>query len=381
MDRIKFQNPGKLVFGPGCFQPFVEDLAEEGLQRIFVLGIPVLESTLAGPLERLREKGIEIGINTGIEREPTFGDLEKVLEQARDFGADGIIGIGGGSVLDTAKLLAAMLKSRQKFSEVIGKDLLQGRDCYLACLPTTSGTGSEVSPNAIFIDDETGNKQGVISPHLVPDAACIDPELTLSLPPAETAATGMDALTHCIEAYANRFAHPLVDGIALEGIRRVASSLKRAVENGNDLDARTDLSLASMLGGMCLGPVNTAAVHALAYPLGTLHKIPHGLSNAILLPWVLRFNIDAAPQRYGNIALALGASRRKDARDTALEGVRIIERLLVDCGLPGRISELGIRQNDIEDMVGSAMQVQRLLKNNPKEIGPGDAREIYLSAM
>lgn len=320
-------------------------------------------------------------IHAAVDREPSFSDLSVVLERAREFDADAVIGIGGGSVMDTAKLMAAMLHSGKEFTEVTGSDLLPERDCYLACVPSTSGTGSEVSPNAIFIDDRSGEKLGVISPHLVPDASCVDPELTLGLPPEATAATGMDAMTHCIEAFANLNAHPVVDGIALEGIRRIRAGLVRAVEDGNDLEARTELSLGSMYGGMCLGPVNTAAVHALAYPLGTSHKVAHGMSNAVLLPHVLRYNLDAAPERYARVAVALGAEEKGGAAETAGRGIGILEQMLRQCGLPGRLSDLGITGKDIDPMVAAAMQVRRLLKNNLKTIGPAEAREIYLNAL
>src|SRR5262249_48336492 len=160
---------------------------------------------------------------------------------------------------------------------------------FLVCLPTTAGTGSEVSPNAILLDEADQLKKGVVSPYLVPDAAYVDPQLTRSVPPSVTAATGLDALTHCIEAYANKFAHPAVDLYALQGVGIIAQNLLRAVRNGGDMEARTELSLGSFYGGLCLGPVNTAAVHALAYPLGGQFHVAHGVSNAVLLPHVIRF--------------------------------------------------------------------------------------------
>ncbi len=381
MDRITFINPGKLVFGPGCFQGLLDDLPAGGPKRLFILGIPVLDSFLQERFGTITGAGIAFEIYTGIEQEPSFGNLEQVLEKARRFQAEGVIGIGGGSVLDTAKLLAVLLDGKQGLADIKGMNPIRQRNTYLACVPTTSGTGSEVSPNAIFFDDNTGNKQGVISPFLVPDAAYIDPELTISLPPKETAATGMDALTHCIEAYANRNAHPVVDGIALEGIRRIGSSLKKAFVEGDDLQARSDMSLGSMCGGMCLGPVNTAAVHALSYPLGSIHKVPHGLANAILLPHVLRFNAEVSPERYRDIALALGAEAKNDSMETALEGIRMIEQLMEDCALPVTLSGYGISEGSIDDMVESAMQVKRLLKNNIRDMSSRDAREIYLKAL
>jgi alcohol dehydrogenase class IV len=190
----------------------------------------------------------------------------------------------------------------------------------------------------------------------------------------------MDALTHCIEAYANKNAHPMVDSIALEGIRQIGRGLEAAYGDGSDLKARTAMSLGSMYGGMCLGPVNTAAVHALAYPLGSIHKIPHGVSNALLLPHVIRFNMQADPERYSDIAMALGIAGGGSHTETALAGISLIESIMSKCELPARLSELGIAKCDIKAMAESAMQVQRLLKNNPRELNSRDAEEIYNGA-
>src|SRR4029077_16036616 len=175
--------------------------------------------------------------------------------------------------------------------------------------------------NSILLDETDELKKGVVSPYLVPDAAFIDPVLTHSVPPGVTAATGLDALTHCIEAYANKFAHPAVDVYALQGIRLIAANLLRAVRNGADAEARAKLALGSLYGGLCLGPVNTAAVHALAYPLGGRFRIAHGVANALLLPHVCRYNFSAAPERYAEISAALGVERNGSALTTAEHGV------------------------------------------------------------
>jgi alcohol dehydrogenase class IV len=223
-------------------------------------------------------------------------------------------------------------------------------------------------------------KKGVISPHLVPDAAFVDPVLTVGMPPAVTASTGLDALTHCIEAYANRQAHPLVDTWALEGIRRIARSLPAAYASGNDLDARSDVALGSMYGGMCLGPVNTAAVHALAYPLGSDFGVAHGTSNAVLLAHVLEFNLQAAPQRYAEVARALGVADEGPAEHMAATGVQFIRQLNSCCGIPAHIAELGVPESAIDRMAHSALTVQRLLVQNPRTVTLQDARDIYRRA-
>jgi len=282
--------------------------------------------------------------------------------------------------MDVAKLVAALADGSQSLAQAFGIDLLKNRSLYLACLPTTAGTGSEVSPNAILLDESCRLKKAVISPHLVPDVACVDPLLTHSAPPAVTAATGLDALTHCIEAYANRFAHPLVDRYALEGVRLIANHLPAAIADGRDASARAKLALGSLYGGLCLGPVNTAAVHALAYPLGSEYAVAHGVSIAVLLPHVLRFNLPAAPERYANIALALGVEPTSSPLATAERGVERLMQLLHSCPIPRRISDLGVTAEVLPRLVKSAMTVTRLLKNNPRGVNEQDALAIYQSA-
>lgn len=379
MKCITLINPGKLVFGENSFEQFLQDYEASGLKRLFIVSIPQLISRLEVQLEQLRIKGITIKIDDSITGEPSFNDFERLLINARSFEADSVAGIGGGSVLDVAKLIAAQIKNTQTTAEVIGIRNLRQRTTYLACIPTTSGTGSEVSPNAIFVDD-SGAKVGVISPFLVPDAAYVDPALTLSVPPAVTASTGIDALTHCLEAYTNNFAHPVIDLIALEGVRLIAKYLLRACVDGNDIEARSQVALGSMYGGMCLGPVNTAAVHALSYPLGVSWHVPHGLSVALLLPYVMEFNLTAAPERHAQIAIALGANPGQTTIDTAKEGIELIRKLIVDCGLPLSLEELNIPYGSIEKMAEDAMKVQRLLKNNVRPVTQEDAAAIYRAA-
>ena len=211
------------------------------------------------------------------------------------------------------------------------------------------------------------------------DAAYIDPQLTWSVPSKITAETGMDALTHCIEAYTNKFAHPLIDVYALKGIQLIANNLLRAVKDGKDVEAREALSLGSMYGGMCLGPVNTAAVHALSYPLGGAFHISHGLSNAILLPSVMKFSRIACVERYAEVAIACGVEAGNDADETAQRGVDFITQLSKDCGIPTSLTEIGIPQSAVDSMAKAAMNVQRLLKNNPRVVTEEDARDIYNS--
>ena len=379
MKAITLLQPQKIVFGTGCIETFTEDYLKLGLQRLFVLTAPPIRPLIEEPLEVLRKAGISIEIFQNILAEPTVNDFKAILEVAREFKADSIVGIGGGSVLDVTKLVAAFLNSNQQVEDCFGTGFIQKKGLWFACLPTTAGTGSEVSPNAILLDERDHLKKGIVSPFLIADAAYVDPKLTWTVPAKVTADTGMDALTHCIEAYTNKFAHPSVDIYALQGIRLIAANLERAVKDGKDQEAREALAFGSLYGGLCLGPVNTAAVHALSYPLGGEFHIPHGLSNAILLPSVMKFNMPANIKRHAEVAIALGCEPGKDDNETAQRGVDFIYRLAEAVGIPKKLTDLGIPQTAVDGMAKAAMEVQRLLKNNPREVTELDAKDIYNS--
>lgn len=376
MRTVTLLQPPRLVLGPGSLEECARDLEARGFARVLVVTSPPV-AALAEPLTRLTG----VTVYDRIDREPTLTMFDALLAEARLLRPQAVVGFGGGSALDAAKLAAALADSWQDVRQVLGLNLLGRRSIYLIAVPTTSGTGSEVSPNAILLDSEQRVKKAAISPHLVPDAAYLDPRLAVSMPAAVTASSGLDALTHCIETYANRMAHPATDLFALEGVRLIGASLPRACEHPEDLDARENMMRASLYGGLCLGPVNTAAVHALAYPLGGEFGVPHGVSNAVLLPYVLEFNLPAMPERYAEIAVALGAERGPDATATARAGIARLRELIAACGLPGTLKELGISESAIPRMVESALGVQRLLRNNPREVRAEDAAAIYRAAL
>jgi alcohol dehydrogenase class IV len=378
---LALHNVRTVRLGPAVADSCAADLAAAGCKRVLIVTGAPIRALCAGPERALAEAACASLTIDSSDGEPTTSDLQSALDAARQFGADGVIGLGGGSAMDVAKLVAALLPGRQAFAEVVGTDLLEPRQIPLACIPTTAGTGSEVTPIAIVEDVEAQLKKGVVSPHLVPDYAYLDPELTRSMPRSVTAATGLDALTHCIESYANRFAHPVVDNWALEGIRLVGLYLERACADGNDMEARAGMLRASHLGGQCLGPVNTAAVHALAYPLGGEFHIAHGVANSLLLPHVLRFNLEAAPARYAAVAEALGVTRSRDDEADALAGIERIEALSAALGIERHLSAFGISQNTVPHLAAAAMTVQRLLVRNPREVTEADAQKIYEAAL
>jgi len=379
LQNLKISFPGTLVFGNGSFDKLYDEIINFNSKHVLIITIEPLLPKLEVFVNRLKKNDVTVITDTSIVQEPTFNDFNNLLQRLKTNQLDVVIGIGGGSVLDIAKLIAAQLDNEQTLQEIVGIGLLKQRNKKLICVPATSGTGSEVSPNAILVDDDN-QKKGIISPFLVPDVVYVDPLLTMSVPPAITAATGLDALTHCLEAYTNKFAQPFIDIYALEGMRLIAAHLVQAVKNGSDTEARSQVAMGSLLGGFCLGPVNTAAVHALAYPLGSMFHLAHGLSNALLLPYVMEFNIPAAAKRYADVAVALGCQKQTDDVSTARLGVQQIRFLLTECGVPATLREVRIPHHTIPKMAEDALKISRLLNNNPREVTLQDAIEIYTAA-
>ena len=367
--------------GAGVLGDCASDCAATGASRAFIVTAPPLARIAAQLCEMLGSTNVASTIHVASDGEPTRAVLNEALAAAQACRADYVIGLGGGSAMDVAKLVAALAKGNQGFDEVVGIGLLAGRALPLACIPTTAGTGSEVTPIAIVEDEGAELKKGVVSRFLVPDAAYLDPQLTVSCPRKVTASTGIDALTHCIEAYANRHAHPVVDSWALEGIRLISENLQVACEEPGNLAVREAMLMASHLGGMCLGPVNTAAVHALAYPMGGEFHVAHGVANSLLLPHVMRFNAAEAPGRYAAVARAMGVAGSGDEAADAAAGISRIEALSAAVGIHRRLSEVGISHNALPRMAAAAMTVQRLLRNNLRDVTEADALQIYEAAL
>lgn len=375
LDQVK-----RLAFGPGVADALPDDLVQLGLKSVLFITTQPTRDYADRLADRARKNGVSAAVWDDCAAEPGIADFETALEAGRAAGADAVVGLGGGSAMDLAKLVAALLDGAQTIREVEGVGRLKGRATWLACIPTTAGTGSEVSPIAILIDEAALLKKGVVSPHLTPDAAYVDPMLTVTVPSSVTAATGLDALTHCIEAYANKFANPMIDTLAIEGVRLIASHLLRAVKQGDDIEARTAMARGSLYGGLCLGPVNTAAVHALAYPLGGEFHIAHGISNALLLPHVLAFNLPAATGRYADVAKAMGADAAGETETVARRGLEFVEKLSADCGVPLRLRDHGVNADAIPHLADGAMTVTRLLERNVREVTWDDACRIYEQA-
>ena len=333
------------------------------------------------PLRNLQVAGIEVHVFSEVQADPSEAIVLAGVAMAQMFHVELIIGLGGGSSLDVAKLIAVLAPGHQELAQLYGIGNVHGQRLPLVQLPTTAGTGSEVTPIAIVTTGAT-TKMGVVAPQLYADLAILDASLTLGLPSAVTAATGIDAMVHAIEAYTSRLQkNPLSDMLATQALSLLSGNLIRACHDGQNLAARQAMLLGAMLAGQAFANAPVAAVHALAYPIGGLFHVPHGLSNALVLPHVLRFNVSHAAPLYAELAAILrpGVTGSDEARAHAL--IDAMQEIADATGIARTLREVGIAASDLDRLADEAMLQTRLLGNNPRLVTRGDARAIYAAAL
>ena len=333
------------------------------------------------PIASLVNAGIQVQTYSDVQADPPEHIVLQAADYARQVGADIVIGFGGGSSMDVAKLISILAGSEQPLSSMYGIGNVQGQRLPLVQIPTTAGTGSEVTPISIVTTGET-TKMGVVSPRLYADLAILDAALTVGLPPKVTAATGLDAMVHAIEAYTTRHKkNALSDMLAREALKLLSRNLVTACEDGGNLAARQPMLLGAMLAGQAFSNAPVAAVHALAYPIGGIFHVPHGLSNALVLPHVLRFNASHAATSYAELAdiVAPGTQGSEEARSQSL--IVAVEELAKRVGIETTLREVGITEADLDRLADDAMLQTRLLVNNPRELQRADARAIYAAAL
>lgn len=353
-----------------------------GAGRILLVTDPgLVKLGLAGRAQAaLAEAGLAVATHDQVQADPSEANVLDAVQAAREFNAELVLGFGGGSALDVAKLVALLAQPdcHQRLQDIYGIDQVQGNRLPLIQLPTTAGTGSEVTPIAIITTGQH-TKAGIISHKLLPDLALLDATLTLGLPPAITAATGIDAMVHAVEAYTSAHKkNPLSDLLAREALRLLAGNLLTAVRNGQDLNARTAMLLGANLAGQAFANAPVAAVHALAYPLGGQFHIPHGLSNALVLTEVLRFNASHAGPLYAELAPLIVTSPLADGTDARCQQfIEALDALVQASGLPRRLRELDIPETALAALARDAMAQTRLLVNNPRPVSEADALAIY----
>jgi alcohol dehydrogenase class IV len=395
-----FHTAGQLLFGRHAVRQLGEIAELRGVKRaLLVTDAVLLKAGVVEPVHAsLIECGVAVEIFAGGEPEPSLRAANACITAARDFRPDAIVGLGGGSNMDLAKITAAVLAHGGEPRDYVGDGKVPGPVAPLFCLPTTAGTGSEVSAAAVLTDTDNQMKVGVLSNHLRPAVALVDPLLTLSCPPKVTADSGIDALTHAVEAYTAvdnedfplppgersvyQGRHPLGDVLAERAIQLIGRHLRRAVADGTDLEAREGMALGATLAGMAFSNVGVAVVHALEYPVGGATHCSHGAGNGLLLPYVMRFNLPARRPQFAAVARLLGEDVTGLDEDAAAErAVVAVEQLRADIGIPQRLRELGVKPDQLRPFAEKAFGIKRILRVNPRPVTADDLERILRAAL
>lgn len=383
MHGFEFNTVKRIVNGFDSALGLANELRALGVERPMLVTDPGLVSIgLVQPvIAALNAEGFNVSVFDQVREDPPEETVLAATDMARSAGVDGLLAVGGGSSMDVAKVVAVLLGGSQQLADLYGVGLVSGARLPLILVPTTAGTGSEVTPVAVITTGET-TKAGVSSPVLLPDVAVLDPALTLGLPPAVTAMTGVDAMVHAIEAYTSRHKkNPLSDMLAIEALRLLSGNIRTAVHEGGDRAARGNMLLGACLAGQAFANAPVAAVHALAYPLGGHYHIPHGLSNSLVLPSVLRFNAPVASHLYAELAEVVTGSPvsgSDEAKTHAL--IDALVKLIGDVALPATLAQMDVAETDLEMLAEDAMLQERLLVNNPRDVAYENALAIYRAA-
>jgi alcohol dehydrogenase class IV len=364
------------LIGSGVIRQVPSALRELGARRVMVVTDPgVVKAGILGSLKAaLDADGIAVALYDAVQPDPSLTLVHSAADETRRAGVDAVIGLGGGSSLDTAKMAAALAANQRPVADYLAGTPLSEAVLPIIAVPTTAGTGSETTPIAVLSDEEAKVKKGFTSARIMPRYAFLDPDLTLGLSPAGTAMTGMDALCHAIESYISVNANPHTEALSLRAIELLNANIEEAYRNGKDLRAREMMLLGSFLAGMAFANAGVTAVHAFAYPLGGMFHVPHGLANALMLPGILAFDRPACEEKLSRIgrAMATGGSA-----DTVVSRIEELSRVLQ---LPRNLAAIGVPAESVEVMSQAVVQIERLLKNNPRKVNLDDARSIYRQA-
>ncbi len=371
-----FRIPTRILFGRGVSQRVAEPLQQVGAKRVLIVTDPgVVAAGLVTPIEeRIRDAQVAYEIYDGVVPDPTVADVDRCFERAKAFGADALVAVGGGSSIDTAKMAAVLMTNGGSALDYVGSDKVPKPAAPVVAIPTTAGTGAEITINSVIADPAEHKKLVIISPNATALFALEDPDLTRGLPPFLTAITGMDTLVHAVESFVNKNTYRMMQALALEAIRDAAWALPRAVKDGGDLEARERMMRAVVSASLAFSNTRLGNVHAMALPLGGWCHVAHGTAVAVLLPHVMEFNITAAPDRFAAVAEAMGAG--KDAKAS----VRHTHRLIEEVGIPRRLSECGVTEDKIPFMAKDAFQSGNIAVN-PRTTTLADLEALYHSAL
>lgn len=381
---FSFVLPTRIVYGAGTLSSLAETLEDEGFTRPLIVTDPTIRSLswFIDLIKSLEDSGKEVAVFDGVEPNPKDRNVLAGLEKAREWGADCLVAVGGGSPIDCSKAVNGCGLTGAEPAALKGTALTErlasaGPDAAgfpVIAVPTTSGTGSEVTFSSVVTDIERQEKFTIKSPAIAPRIALIDPDTTVSMPPALTAAVGMDALTHAVEAYSSRAAEPISDAAALHAVKLICGSLERCVAGGSDRDARDRMMMGSLLAGIAFSHSDVGAVHCIAESLGALYDAPHGVCNAVCLEAVMEYSLPEAAARYADFAAAMGVGPAEGAEEAALAAVREVGRLSRAVGLPG-FAELGVRRDDLDTIAGLSER-NGSNPNHPKTMTSEDYRKL-----
>ncbi len=395
-----FHSPGQLLFGRNAASQLGEVAVRLGANRVLFVTDPSLVN--AGIVDCVRVSlsaaNVDVKVFDGGEPEPPVHAVESAVDMARDFDPDVLLGLGGGSNMDIAKATAIVLAHGGTVKDYAGDQVVPGPIFPLILVPTTAGTGSEVSAASVLADTEHATKFGILSNYLRPQLALVDPTLTVSCPPKVTANSGIDALSHAIEAYTAidnedfplpdgertvyQGRHPIADALAEQAIELIGRYLRRAVEDGSDLEAREGMSLAAMTAGLAFSNTGVAVVHALEYALAQVAHTPHGTGCGLLLPFVMQFNAPTRLPQMARIAQLLGEDiSGLDQATAAIRAVESVERLKADIGIPQRMTDVGVGLEQLPAMAETAFGIKRILRVNPRAVTQQDLEGILQAAL
>ena len=381
MNRITlFRTIPRIVMGAGALNQLADEVRALKAKKILIVTDQgLIDAGLVKQAGAVLDKAdIKYAVFGDVEADPRYEIVADCVAMIRSENADLVIGFGGGSSIDIAKVSAVMATNEGPISEYFGIDLVPQPGLPTLIIPTTAGTGSEVTPIAILSDHTEKLKKGIVSQYLFPSAALLDPELTLGLPAHVTAATGMDALIHAIESFTSKNATSISDMLASQAMVLIADNIRTAYANGSNLEARSNMLEGSLLAGMAFCTAGVTAVHAFAYPIGAEFHIPHGVANSIMLTPVMEFNKLGSLERFAEIAEYLGENTDGlSTREAANAAVEAMRTLAADLNIPGHLSEFGIKEKDIPELAAGVMKVTRLLANNPRHLTQKDAEDIY----
>lgn len=377
---FSINQPTRIRFGINSIADLPDMAKELGGSKLFLVVDPGLKA--AGLVDAITaplvDGSMPFEIYDEIDPEPGLKLADKGAKLAKKAKCDCVVGVGGGSAMDVAKAVSILLTNGGKAEDYLGLGKIKKPGVPKIMVPTTAGTGAEVTFTAVFINEKTKSKGGMNGDPLYPDAAILDPALTLSMPPSITATTGIDALTHALEGFVSTQAHHISDMYALEAIDLISNNLGIAYANGDNLEARSNMLMGSLLAGKALATAGVGLVHAMAYPLGGMFGIPHGLANAVLLPYVMDYNIIGDPNKFAILAEIMGQEiDGLSIREAALRSVDAVYQLNSDVNIPKTLADLKIPRKKIKEMAKIALTVTRPVENNPRKPSLEDVIEVY----